>query len=664
MTEHEAVSGASAATYRPYLDGLRAVAVYLVVLYHSGLGVFRHGFIGVDIFFVLSGYLVTQLLLRDLAANGGIRLRRFYARRYRRLLPASFVVLITTAVVFTVIATAAEVSEATNAFRAAFLYVANWYFIHQAADYFAADIDRNPLIHFWSLAVEEQFYLVWPLLLGGLYALTRRMQRQFQWLRGIIALAGLASMALALQWASTDLTRAYYGTDTRAYELLAGAFLALTPSLVTRAAARPRAAQVLAVIAVVAIALLATATPLEPIERGVAITVVTSLLIVAMSAVPGGLVPGLLARPGAVYLGRVSYGTYLWHWPVIILVTTEFTLEPLAVAAVAVIASTGLAAISFHLLEQPVRLSRTLDRHRSGVIAAGLALSIVGGLVLAPSILARKPAGSTPLDWRAAQRDNPPLPDCRRDNPAGCTVVEGAGPHVLLLGDSNARMYIPAFTEIARRQDLTLSVGVAPLCPWPPDVFYLTSGEACRVAKEFWYEQLIGDLDPDVIVLAQRPMDDPSNPADLFTPEGRMVSGTSAFEASLEAAAGRTIDRLVADGRQVVIIEPIPIASKDNDPLLCLSSARNNAACRYQANATPTPIETFYRARANGVDVFSLDFDQLVCPQLPTCEPVIDGLIVKRDSNHITGTFSAHLAEAITARLIQDGIIPSAPQGD
>ncbi len=128
------MSGGNTATYRPFLDGLRAVAVYLVVLYHSGLGVFRHGFIGVDIFFVLSGYLVTQLLLRDLAANGGIRLRRFYARRYRRLLPASFVVLITTAVVFTVIATAAEVAEATDAFRAAFLYVANWYFIHQAAD--------------------------------------------------------------------------------------------------------------------------------------------------------------------------------------------------------------------------------------------------------------------------------------------------------------------------------------------------------------------------------------------------------------------------------------------------------------------------------------------------------------------------------------------------
>ncbi len=662
--EGEAVSGGNTATYRPFLDGLRAVAVYLVVLYHSRLGVFRHGFIGVDIFFVLSGYLVTQLLLRDLAANGAIRLRRFYARRYRRLLPASFVVLITTAVVFTVIATAAEVAEATDAFRAAFLYVANWYFIQQAADYFAADIDRNPLTHFWSLAVEEQFYLAWPLLLGGLYGLTRRMQRPLRWLRGIIALAGLASMALALQWASTNLTRAYYGTDTRAYELLAGAFLALTPSLVTRAAARPRAAQVLAVVGLVAVAVLATAVGgLDPIERGVVITAVTSLLIVAMGAVPDGLVSGLLAGRGAVYLGKISYGTYLWHWPVIVLVTTKFTLAPPAVSGVAVIASTGLAAISFHLLEQPVRLSPTLDRHRSGVIAAGLALSIVGGLVLAPSILARKPSGATPLDWRTAQRDNPPLPDCRPDATAGCTVVVGSGKHMLLMGDSNARMYIPAFTEIARRQDLTLSVAAAPLCPWPPDVFFLISGEPCRLAKEFWYAQLITELDPDVIVLAQRPMDDPANPVDLFTPEGRVAQGTSAFDTSLAAASGRTIDRFVAEGRQVVIIEPIPIARKDNDPLLCLSSAANNAACEYQANAAPTPIETFFRRRANGRDVFSLDVDRLVCPQLPTCPPVVDGLIVKRDSNHITGTFSAHLAEAIMARLIHDGVLPAAPQG-
>ena len=149
-------------TYRPYLDGLRALAVYLVLLFHAGLSAFSGGYIGVDVFFVLSGYLVTQLLLRDIAHNGSIRFGRFYARRFRRLLPAAFVALIVTAVVFTAISSTVEVSGAMESFKAAFLYSANWYFIHHASGYFGADITTNPVLPFWSLAVEEQFYIFWP----------------------------------------------------------------------------------------------------------------------------------------------------------------------------------------------------------------------------------------------------------------------------------------------------------------------------------------------------------------------------------------------------------------------------------------------------------------------------------------------------------------------
>src|SRR5437762_5185053 len=140
--------------YRPHLDGLRAVAVYLVVLFHAGSDRFAGGYIGVDVFFVLSGFLVTQLLLRDVAARGSIRLGRFYSRRFRRLLPAAFVTLIVTAVVFTAIAAPADVVSAVGSFRSAFLYVTNWYFIHSSTGYFGADISQNPVLHFWSLAVE------------------------------------------------------------------------------------------------------------------------------------------------------------------------------------------------------------------------------------------------------------------------------------------------------------------------------------------------------------------------------------------------------------------------------------------------------------------------------------------------------------------------------
>src|SRR4051812_14929713 len=171
--------------------------------------------------------------MRDLTAGGSVRFGRFYARRMRRLLPASAVLLLVTAVVYSAIASPAEVVKAVGAFKAAFLYVANWYFIRQSANYFATDISTNPVIHFWSLAIEEQFYLVWPLLLGGLYVATRRLgDKAHRAMQGAVVLAGLASVLWALSLAHTNVNRAYYGTDARAYQLLAGALLALTPGVV------------------------------------------------------------------------------------------------------------------------------------------------------------------------------------------------------------------------------------------------------------------------------------------------------------------------------------------------------------------------------------------------------------------------------------------------
>jgi peptidoglycan/LPS O-acetylase OafA/YrhL len=152
--------------------------VYLVVAFHAGLGRMSAGFIGVDVFFVLSEFLVTQILMRDLASNGHVRFRQFYSRRVRRILPAAFIVLVATAIVYAAIASPAETLDALGGFKAAFLYVANWHFIRQSTNYFAANINSNPVLHFWSLAVEEQFYLVWPMILGALYFATRGFGRR------------------------------------------------------------------------------------------------------------------------------------------------------------------------------------------------------------------------------------------------------------------------------------------------------------------------------------------------------------------------------------------------------------------------------------------------------------------------------------------------------
>jgi len=341
--------GSGESHYRPQLDGMRAVAVYLVVAFHAGISAFSGGFIGVDVFFVLSGYLVTQLLLRDFRAAGRIDFRRFYSRRFRRLLPAAFVTLVVTAAVYTAVAAPADVHDAIGGFRSAFLYVANWHFISQSNDYFAANVNTNPVVHFWSLAVEEQFYLCWPLLLSAAYVVSRRAgARQWKVLRLIIAAGFVASLVAALHLSTVNLSRAYYGTDTRAYELLAGALLAITPWVMRIARRRRRLVQALAPIALAVLVGVATSTiHLGAIQRGIAATIATCAIIVALEVSKGGVLQRALSTPSAVYLGRVSYGTYLWHWPVIVIATQRFHPNAVSLFALTCLVGTGLASLSF-----------------------------------------------------------------------------------------------------------------------------------------------------------------------------------------------------------------------------------------------------------------------------------------------------------------------------
>ena len=467
---------ASHLTYRPHLDGLRTVAVYLVVAFHSGLGRFSGGFIGVDIFFVLSGFLVTRILVRDLGTSGRVRWRQFYARRVRRILPAALITLLVTALVFAAVASPLEKLDAFGGFRAAFFYVANWFFIHQATNYFAVNVNTNPVLHFWSLAVEEQFYLLWPLLLSGLYLAVSRVGRYRWWvLRAFVVGAGIASALAALRIGASHLERAYYGTDTRAYQLLAGAALALTPQLLRLGSRVRPVARRLAAVALVALVLLGSSLfGFSPITRGIATVAFTSILIVALENARGGWAKRMLSSRPFTYLGRVSYGTYLWHWPIIVLVTRGRHPAPLELFVIVCAGATTLAAISFRLLEHPIRTARTLDRFKTPVIAIGFTTSILVGAFLIPPILDSSggstavalPSSSTSkfhlLDWRAARHDVPKVPDCARSSLRKCIVVHGTKQRVLLVGDSHALMWVPAFEELARRESLTLATRWSP----------------------------------------------------------------------------------------------------------------------------------------------------------------------------------------------------------
>ena len=686
-SESDAAGGARASHYRPQLDGMRAVAVYLVVAFHAGISAFSGGFIGVDVFFVLSGYLVTQLLLRDFRSRGRIDLRRFYSRRFRRLLPAAFVTLVVTAVVYTAVAAPADVHNAIGGFRSAFLYVANWHFISQSNDYFAADVNSNPVVHFWSLAVEEQFYLFWPLLLSGAYLLTRRAgARQWKVLRLIIAAGFALSLGAALHLSTVNLSRAYYGTDTRAYELLAGALLAITPRVMLYARERRRLVQALASFELAALIAIATSTVhLGAIQRGVAATIATCGLIVALEVSKRGVVTRVLSMPSAVYLGRVSYGTYLWHWPVIVIATQRFHPTPVALFALTCLVGTALASLSFEMLEQPVRLSRLLDAHRSQVIALGLAVSIIGGLVIVPRIMrhGQSAANSTavlgdaasgrdlrvrvpPIDVGAIESQVYGTRNCYGTPITDCIVVRGAGKRILLVGDSHAVGLIPAFTSIARRRGLTFAVASFPSCPWPRGLVEVPPGSqpglpgACQAHQNDWYDRIVPQFDPDVIVLVHHPFDETAGGSDMRA-DGKLIHfGTKEFRDAIRTASQRTVDDLAADGRKIVIIEPLPLAPYAFNPLTCLSQAKFVDDCRYVASL-PTPIERFYRSLADGAGIFTLDLDRLVCPYYPICDPIVGGVVVKRDTQHITAAYSAEIAPSIGSILLSDGIIPPSP---
>jgi peptidoglycan/LPS O-acetylase OafA/YrhL len=683
IAESGADGSGSQAAYRPHLDGLRALAVYLVLLFHAGSGWFPGGYIGVDVFFVLSGYLVTQLLLRDIEARDSIRFGRFYARRFRRLLPAAFVALTVTALVYTAIASPAEVASTVGSFKAAFLYSTNWYFVHQSTNYFGADINANPVLHFWSLAVEEQFYLLWPLTLGGVYAITRRMDpaRRLRMIRIGVAVAAVASAIAALSLRNSNPNRAYYGTDTRAYELLAGALIALVPAFAVVAKRNRRAMRIATAVTVGALLVLASSwIDFDAIERGIAVTFITCVLIVALEASEGGIAQRLLSSPTAVYLGKISYGTYLWHWLVILVVLRKFEVSTLSTIGIAALVATALAALSYELLEHPVRVSRRLDRHRRLVIVGGLAISVASALVLIPNIVdadnATGPAarasttnGFTPIpasvDWRDATLGNGAFAKCTGKAVEDCTVVHGRGLHILLMGDSHARMMVPAFAAVARREGFSLSVSVSGACPWQQDLYVEPLGEfglkgPCKEEKDDRYERLIRELRPDIIVAMNAGYEDPALQFEpLLDEQGKVARRTADPYGWAITTTRRSLDRLRADGRKVLIIEPTPIAPNRFDPRTCLSTATVLEECRYVATTAPDPLELEYRRLDRQYDnVWSANFDRLVCPFLPICDPVVNGQVVKADYHHLASRFAATLARPIDTYLKQAGIIP------
>src|SRR5437660_3831448 len=343
----------------PALDGIRAIAVIAVLLYHADLLWAPGGFLGVEVFFVLSGFLITALLWSELIASGGLGFRGFWARRARRLLPALFGLLIVTLAAF-LIGWPHEIASIRGDVAAAFSYSSNWYLIGVHHSYFQTFGRPSPFGHLWSLAIEEQFYLLWPLILTLLFASIRRPKRVAGFIGGA---ALLSASAMWILYSSADPSRVYYGTDTRAAGLLIGAALAVvwrpwTPGYKTRIT--PRMLE-LAAVGAGAVLVWAFVRWDEfssfTYRPGIQIVSLASVVLVAASVHPETRLHAILGWKPLRWIGRRSYGIYLWHWPVFVVtrpgIDIGWSSGPVLVLRLGL--TMLLAELSFHYVEEPVR---------------------------------------------------------------------------------------------------------------------------------------------------------------------------------------------------------------------------------------------------------------------------------------------------------------------
>ncbi|MFN8626317.1 MAG: acyltransferase family protein [Candidatus Binatia bacterium] len=340
----------------PGLDGVRGAAVAAVLCFHGGFTWAQGGFLGVSTFFTLSGFLITGLLIHERAARGGLDLGRFWSRRFRRLMPALLVTLLGTALYAALLSDSDQLDRVRTDMLAALGYIANWRFILSGQRYEDVFAAPSPVLHFWSLGVEEQFYLVFPLLVAGVLACSRGRRRGLTLvLGGIVA----ASLAVSLHF-HTDHNRVYYGTDTRIAEILLGALLAMwVAGPGANLAVRRRPALALGGLAAGVATLVAWTTIAQTNSwlyvGGLPGYGLFSTLLVAAAVAPGPLRTVLRFAP-LRWLGLVSYGVYLYHWPIFLWLSPERTGLPLVpLFAVRVAVTIPVAVVSYRLIEQPIR---------------------------------------------------------------------------------------------------------------------------------------------------------------------------------------------------------------------------------------------------------------------------------------------------------------------
>ncbi len=608
--------------YVPGLDGLRAVAVTAVILYHAGFAWMPGGALGVDLFFVLSGFLITTLLLRELDETGRIALRDFYVRRLRRLFPALIVLLFGVAAYAAVTDPAGRAPGLRGDTVASLFYVANWRYIWANQSYFAHFGAPSPLLHVWSLAVEEQWYLLWPPALVVLWKLLRRSP-------GALA-AALTALALASAWwmrhlaaRLADPSRAYYGTDTRAHTLLVGAVLAL---LLHRRQVGAPAVRVLRGVGVVGLA--ACVWTFWRIDSDAPVLFDGGFLLFAVAAAAaiagvfagGGLPARVLSLRPFVALGRISYSLYLWHWLVDVwLAPPRVNWGQWELFAVRTVLAVAASTVSFVIIERPLRTTiweRFQRPQLATVLGAGLAALVAIGVI-----------------WPGAGRRPAALPTVRpNDLPAGVAALR-----VAVLGGSDGWALAQPSPSVPA---VHLLNGGALGCGLVPGEIMVGARHVeeqgtppCATQHQRW-TTMLQDNPVDVVVI-------PYGPWEVFdhwvNGEVRAV-GSQAYRTMIFSALDdiRTLVRAETNAPIVFLDAPCMDESK-----VTLGSGRANPRNNPERVAWVNDVLDVWAAQA-GSGVSVLHWSSWLCPG-GTFRRTLDGVAMRPDGVHLTGS-SAVLA--------------------
>ena len=635
-----------------------------VVAYHVWPDLLPGGFAGVDVFFVISGFLITRLLLKELHATGRLHLVKFWARRARRILPAASLVLLATAIAAPLAMSPLDLLRTGGDIQAAGVFMQNWRLAANAMDYFQQDTNANAVMHFWSLAVEEQFYLVWPMVLiciafGG-RALAVGLSTA-ECLFGVVVLIWLLSFGLSCYFTSELPPWAFFGTFTRAWQLASGALLAL---LVTRSVFISRkvrgATLVLAMTFLVASFVFITPETAYPGWLALVPTVATCCLIgFGSKETETYQAQRLLLQPTLRFLGRVSFSWYLWHWPFLTIGVLAFDdagfLERGLFALAALIAAIG----TFKYVENPIRFHPQLMRSSFlsllvGVALVGLCVSAGRGLTAYGAASSIVLGDGSLLDPQHVAGDKPFVYrdgchlEVRQTQYGSCDYGAGSSSNaVVLFGDSHAAQYFPALKEAADKLGWRLLSRTKSACPsidvlnWHWNRYY----EECQRWRENVLAE-IREIKPAVVILANS-----SAFKFLENEKGRLVHAeravTQVAEGEREIAA-----TILASHATVILLRDSPILPES--PIECLLlNPKAEERCAWSRGSVLKPIRYPYASLDTANKrVRVIDFANSLCGT-KTCTAVRNGTVVMHDEEHLTASFAKTLAPSFVELLKQ-----------